>query len=74
MLGNVKERSKNQDYLITPNQMNSVTRVTTIGIPAIIGIGLAWAGNRISRKEKELKDRELELKLQLEKKPFKIFK
>ena len=54
--------------------MNSITRITTFGIPAIIGIGLAWVGNRIIRKEKELKSRELELKLQLETKPVKTFK
>ena len=46
--------------------MNSITRVTSIGIPAIIGIGLAWVGNRIIRNEKELKNRELELKMQLD--------
>ena len=45
--------------------MNSITRFSTIGIPAIIGIGIAWVGNRIIKNEKELKDRELELKLQL---------
>ena len=45
--------------------MNSITRFSTIGIPAIIGMGIAWVGNRIIKNEKELKDRELELKLQL---------
>ena len=54
--------------------MNSITRITTFGIPAIIGISLAWAGNRIIRNEKELKSRELELKLQLETKAIKTFK
>ena len=54
--------------------MNSITRITTFGIPAIIGISLAWAGNRIIRNEKELKSRELELQLQLETKPIKTFK
>ena len=46
-------------------RMNSITRFTAIGIPAIIGMGIAWVGNRIIKNEKELKDRELELKLQL---------
>ena len=46
--------------------MNSITRLTSIGIPAIIGLGLAWVGNRIIRNEKELKNRELELKMQLD--------
>ena len=54
--------------------MNSITRATAIGIPAIIGLGLAWFGNRIIRNEKELKNRELELKLQLDIKSIKSFK
>ena len=54
--------------------MNSLTRVTTIGIPALIGIGIAWIGNRIIKNEKELKNRELELKLQLKSKSMKTFK
>ena len=46
-------------------RMNSITRFSAIGIPAIIGMGIAWVGNRIIKNEKGLKDRELELKLQL---------
>ncbi len=45
--------------------MNSISRFSSIGIPAIIGMGIAWMGNRIIKNEKELKNRELELKLQL---------
>jgi len=45
--------------------MNSITKFSAIGIPAIIGMGIAWVGNRIIKNEKRLKDRELELKLQL---------
>ncbi len=45
--------------------MNSITRFSTIGIPVIFGMGIAWIGNRIIKNEKSLKDRELELKLQL---------
>ena len=45
--------------------MNSIKRFSAIGIPAIIGMGIAWVGNRIIKNEKGLKDRELELKLQL---------
>ena len=46
-------------------RMNSITRFSAIGIPAIIGMGIAWIGNRIIKNEKGLKDRELELKLKL---------
>ena len=53
--------------------MNSITKFTTIGIPAIIGLGLAWVGNRIIRNEKELRNRELELQLQLDTKSIKNF-
>ena len=51
--------------------MHSITRVTTIALPAIMGLGIGWLGNRIIRNEKKIKNRELELKLQLETKPFK---
>ena len=45
--------------------MNSITRFSALGIATIIGIGIAWVGNRIIKNEKELKNRELELRLQL---------
>ena len=45
--------------------MQNLTRFSVIGIPAIIGTGIAWVGSRIIKNEKGLKDRELELKLQL---------
>ncbi len=54
--------------------MNRITRITTIGIPAIIGVGIAWASNRLIKNEKELKNRELELQFQLKRKSFKSFK
>ncbi len=47
--------------------MNSITRFTSIGIPAMIGLGLAWVGNRIIRNETALRNRQLELKLKLNK-------
>ena len=53
--------------------MNSITKVTTIGIPALVALGLAWIGNRIIRNETELKNRELELQLQLNTKSMKHF-
>ena len=45
--------------------MNSIKRFSAIGIPTIIGFGVAWVSNRVIKNEKELKNRELELKLQL---------
>ncbi len=67
MPGIFKEDSKrfNEHYL--EKQMNSIKRSLAIGIPAIIGMGIAWVGNQIIKNEKTLKDRELELKLQLNK-------
>jgi len=58
---------KNQTNLLyyLAKRMQSLTRFSVIGIPATIGIGIAWVGNRIIKNEKGLKDRELELKLQL---------
>ena len=46
--------------------MNNLTRVTSLGLPAVIGLGLAWVGIRIISNEKKLEKRELELKLQLD--------
>ena len=51
--------------------MNSFTRITSFGLPAVIGVGLAWLGVRIIRNEKRLQDRELELQLQLDAKSIK---
>ena len=45
--------------------MNGITRFSAFGIPVIISMGIAWVGNRIIKNERKLKDRELELKLQL---------
>ena len=45
--------------------MNSITKFSAISIPVLIGMGVAWVGNRIIKNEKGLKDRELELKLKL---------
>jgi len=53
--------------------MNSLTKITRIGIPAVIGIGIAWIGNRIIRNESNLRNRELELKIQLDTKSIKSF-
>ena len=46
-------------------RMQSLKRFSVIGIPATIGIGIAWVGNQIIKNEKCLKGRELELERQL---------
>ena len=51
--------------------MNNITRVTTIGLPAAIGLGLAWVGVRIMSNERKLATREMELRLQLDAKAIK---
>ena len=56
---------KTKQRLYTFKRMNSITRFSAIGLPAVIGVGIAWLGNRIIKNEKGLKDRELELKLHL---------
>ncbi len=53
--------------------MNSITRVTTFGLPAIVVVGFAWVSHRIIRNENEIRNRELELRMQLDKKLIKTF-
>ena len=59
------KKTQTKSSLFLAKRMNSITRFSAIGIPAIIGMGIAWVGNRIIKNEKGLKDRELELKLKL---------
>ena len=51
--------------------MNKITKITTIGLPAAISIGLAWVGVRIMSNERKLATREMELRLQLDAKAIK---
>ena len=51
--------------------MINITKITTIGLPAAIGLGLAWVGARIMSNEKKLATREKELRLQLDAKAIK---
>ena len=46
--------------------MNNLIKIKTIGLPAAIGLGLAWVGVRIMRNERKLATREMELRLQLD--------
>ena len=45
--------------------MNKITKFTIVVLPSIVGIGIVWVGNKFIKNEKRLKDRELELKLQV---------
>ena len=51
--------------------MNNLTKITTIGLPAAIGLGLAWVGVRIMSNERKLATREMEIQLQLDEKAMK---
>ena len=46
--------------------MISITRFTSMGLPVVIGLSLAWVGAQIISNEKKLKNREQELQLQLD--------
>ncbi len=63
MVTSKKTETKTSYIFIKP--MNSITRISAIGLPAVISVGIAWLGNQIIKNEKGLKDRELELKVQL---------
>tara|TARA_Y100001968_G_scaffold228220_1_gene211025 strand:- start:100 stop:261 length:162 start_codon:yes stop_codon:yes gene_type:complete len=51
--------------------MKNLTKITTIGLPAAIGLGLAWVGVRIMRNERKIATREMELRIQLDEKAIK---
>ena len=53
--------------------MNHIAKITTIGLPAAIGLGLAWVGVRIMSNERKLITRQIELRLQLDAKNIKGF-
>ena len=51
--------------------MSNLAKITTIGLPAAIGLGLAWVGGRIMSNERKIATREMELRLQLDAKALK---
>ena len=53
--------------------MKNIAKITTIGLPAAIGLGLAWVGVRIMSNERKLLIREIELSLELDAKNIKGF-
>ena len=54
--------------------MNNITKITTIGLPAAIGLGLAWVGVRIMSNERKLATREMEIQLQIDTKLLRVYK
>tara|TARA_B100000700_G_C14788364_1_gene734608 strand:- start:162 stop:332 length:171 start_codon:yes stop_codon:yes gene_type:complete len=46
--------------------MNNLSKITSIGLPTILGLGFAWVGIRVLRNESQLKNRLMELELQLD--------
>jgi len=50
--------------------MNDLTKIEIIGLPAAIGLGLAWVGFRIISNERKLTTRAIELRLQLDAKSY----
>ncbi len=53
--------------------MNSLARVTTTALPAVIGLGVAWFGMRFIKREEKLIARKMELEIQLGAKSLKGF-
>ena len=51
--------------MVLRNQLNGITKFSAIGIPTFIGFGIAWVSNKLIKNEKRLKEREIELKFQL---------
>ena len=45
--------------------MTSITKFTSIAIPTVLGIGAAWLGVQLIKKEGKIKQRKMELELQL---------
>ena len=51
--------------------MSNITRISNFGLPAVIGLGIAWVGLRIISNESRLETRRMELQLQLDAKSIK---
>ena len=52
--------------------MKNITKATSIGLPALIGLGLAWIGVLIISNEKKIETRRMELELQLDAKSITV--
>ena len=50
--------------------MKQLSKISYIGIPAILGFGFAWLGVKIIKSENNLMKRKLELGIQIKSKPL----
>ena len=53
--------------------MRNLSKISSIGIPAIVGLGVAWLGVRIINSEESLIARKMELEIQAGCKSLKRF-
>ena len=65
------DNREGKTFIHTTKQMKNITRVTSIGVPAILGLGLSWVCLRIISNEKRLRTRKLELEIQIDVKAIK---
>ena len=52
--------------------LKKITIVTAIGMPAAIGLGIAWIALRVIKNEQKIDTRMKELKIELDTKSLKI--
>ena len=52
--------------------MNTISKITKIGLPSFVGLGVAWLGIKFIKSEKRLQTRKVELELQLDAKAINI--
>ena len=50
--------------------MSTLRKLSSIGLPTVIGMGIAWLGIRVIKNERNLEARVLELQNQLKRKPY----
>tara|TARA_Y100001968_G_C19247389_1_gene662625 strand:+ start:765 stop:926 length:162 start_codon:yes stop_codon:yes gene_type:complete len=52
--------------------MKNIKRFSSIGLPAVLGIGVAWLGLTFIKSEKSLENRRMELEIQLNAKSIRV--
>ncbi|KGG12786.1 MULTISPECIES: hypothetical protein [Prochlorococcus] len=53
--------------------MNSLSKISKIGFPSIVGLGVAWLGIKFISSESRLLERKMELEIQLGAKSIKSY-